>query len=76
MNLADDTAVRSELAVVHVVDAGAACLVDSDTSIECECEILEELHLNIPCTIDGITLTVVHVESHGLESVGITRDWT
>ena len=54
--LSDDTAVRSELTVVHVVDGCSTSLIDTDTGIECKCEILEELDLCVTCTVDCITL--------------------
>ena len=42
-----ETAVCSELTVVHVLDRCAAGLVNTHTCIECECEILQELDLDI-----------------------------
>ena len=42
-----DTSVGRELTVVHVLDACAAGLIDSDSGVECEGEVLEELYLNV-----------------------------
>ena len=57
--LGNDTSVGSELAIVHIVDGGASCLIDTDTGIECESEVLEELDLGISGTIYCITFRVV-----------------
>ena len=56
MALSDDTAVGSELTVVHIVDCCASGLIDTDTGVECESKILEELDLCVTCTVDCVTL--------------------
>ena len=72
VRLRDDTAVGSELTIVHIVDACASGLIHSDSGIESELEILEEVDLHVSCSIYSITLAVVRIESNCLESIGIT----
>ena len=74
--LADNTSVCSKLAVVHVADGGTSCLIHTDTGIESELEILQELNLGISRSVDGITLRVISVESNCSQGVHITVDRT
>ena len=76
VRLCNQTAHSGILTVVHVHQVASAVLLKSETCIECECEVLEELDLSITVSVECVTLRVVLIENGSLECIRVHHVWT
>ena len=76
MTLAEHAAYGCRHAVVFVHDRSAAGLVNSESGVECEGEVLEEFHFCEASAVECVALSIVLVENCSLKGVRCSEIWT